>query len=84
MQKELVINSDSCIINKTQYGVKINDKDIEELIAENLPKDMKEYKDYPAKINISISIVGGEPLEIQTLGYEKEIITEQEESNNAV
>lgn len=69
MSKILMIKSNNCTFSMSQYGVKLNDKSIEEIIYESLPQTIKEYKDYPAKVRIFISILGDEPLIIKTEGY---------------
>ena len=81
MSKELVIKSNNCVLSKSQYGVKINDTDIEKLIIDNLPQEMKEYRDYPARVNISISILGDDPVKIQRTGYK---VPKKEEIDNAI
>ena len=71
MSKKLVIKSDNCVISKGVY-VTINDKEIEELIKNNLPV-MKEYKEYRAEVLIRIKIHDVKPLEIEKVGYGAEL-----------
>lgn len=71
--KSLNINSESCLLRKNSInGAYINGAPIDELIGENLPEGMKEYEDYPVKINIQIEFLGEKDLNISTTGYEVE------------
>lgn len=68
--KSLVIKSNNCLLSKTNYDVQINDKNISELILENLPKELKSYKDYLVQLSIEIEILGDEDIKIITEGYD--------------
>lgn len=67
--KSLKIKSDNCTLVKNMYGLEINGEDIRNMVKENLPADLEDYKKYPAKISISIEILGEDKLIVETEGY---------------
>lgn len=83
--KSLKINSDNCLLSKNSASnIYINNKPIGELIGENLPEGIEEYRNYPTKINIQIEFLGEDKLNIATTGYEvqKEDVKEDEVKEN--
>lgn len=86
MSKRLLINTNKCIISKSAYGFKINDEDIEKLIINALPENMEDYKEYPAEVNIGITIYD-DPITVRVMGYKKkspEATIKEEVSENAI
>ena len=71
--KSLKIKSDNCTLTTSTFGVEINGEDIRDIVKENLPKDLEDYKRYPAKISISIEILGDDILTVETEGYKLNI-----------
>jgi len=67
--KKLNIKSGNCLLKVSNYDTKINDTGLEELVRNNLP-ELKNYKNYPIKLNLSIEFLGEEKLEIIPTGYE--------------
>lgn len=67
--KKLNIKSENCLLEVNDYGASINNEDLGKLVKNNLPK-LKNYKDYPVKLNLSIEFLGDEGLEITPTGYE--------------
>ncbi|OAA90806.1 hypothetical protein [Clostridium coskatii] len=67
--KKLNIKSENCLLEVNDYGASINGIDLGKLVRNNLPK-LKNYKDYPVKLNLSIELLGNEELEIDPTGYE--------------
>ncbi|SKB01154.1 hypothetical protein SAMN05443428_1543 [Caloramator quimbayensis] len=68
MSKILKIEG-NCDLMISRYGdLYINSKGIEKIITDNLP-ELKEYKNYPAEISITINIHNNEELNITTEGY---------------
>lgn len=78
--KSLVIKSDNCLLSKSSYGVTINNKDLGNLVLENLPEGLKGYKDYPVKVSLQIEFPVEDDLSIVTEGYEVVKKEENEES----
>ncbi|MFL0251384.1 hypothetical protein ACJDT4_13250 [Clostridium neuense] len=78
--KTLEIKANNCFLYKTDYGVSINGEGIERLVKKNLPEELKDYKDYPVKVNIQIEIMEDEKLTVSTGGYE---IRKEESEENA-
>lgn len=70
--KSLSIKSENCVLSKNSYSVDINGKTVSELVLNNLPADLKDYKDYPVKIQISIEFLGQEGINVETDGYKLE------------
>ena len=66
--KKLNIKSENCSLEISGYGASINGIDLGKLVRNNLPK-IKNYKDYPVKLDISIEFLGDERLEIAPTGY---------------
>lgn len=67
--KKLNIKSESCLLEVNDYGASINNIDLGKLVRNNLP-ELKNYKDYPVKLDLSIEFLGDEELEITPTGYE--------------
>lgn len=66
--KKLIIQAENCLVSKNGCGdVRINDKDINVIIRDNLP-EMPEYKDFPARVSISIELMDTD-LNIEKEGY---------------
>lgn len=78
--KSLSIKSDDCVLSKNSYDVKINDTGINNLVKNNLPEGLEDYRDYPVKVEIHIEFLGGEELKIETQGYE----TKKEENEESI
>lgn len=79
--KSLNVKSDNCILTKCSFGVEVNDKDIRELIKENLPKELKDYEKYPVKLDLKLEFLGDEDLTVVTEGYklkDEEMASEEE------
>lgn len=75
--KKLNIKSENCLLEVNDYGASINNEDLGKLVKNNLPK-LKNYKDYPVRLNLSIEFLGDEKLEITPTGYE---LPEEDEQN---
>lgn len=70
MNKVLNMNANNCLLSiDCINGVKVNEKDLNEIIYNNLPK-LKEYKNYPVKLNLQIEFLGDDEFKINTEGYE--------------
>ncbi|OAA93037.1 hypothetical protein [Clostridium coskatii] len=67
--KKLNIKSENCLLEVNDYGASINSIDLGKLVRNNLP-ELKNYKDYPVKLNLSIEFLGDEKLEVTPTGYE--------------
>lgn len=67
--KKLNIKSENCLLEVNDYGASINNEDLGKLVKNNLPK-LQNYKEYPAKLNLSIEFLGDGVLEVNTEGYE--------------
>lgn len=78
--KKLDIKSDNCLLEVNDYSLKVNNKELEELVKNNLPK-LKNYKEYPVRLNLSIEFLGDEELQITPTGYEQ-VKEESEENTN--
>jgi hypothetical protein len=79
--KSLTIKSNNCLLNKKTYGgVSINDMSIGNLIVENLPEGLQDYKDYPVKLSLQIEFFGEDDLSVTTEGYE---VVKKEENNES-
>lgn len=68
--KTLKIKSSNCLLNKNNYGVSINNLDINNLVLKNLPESLENYRDYPVEFTLQVEFLGGDNLEIATEGYE--------------
>ena len=66
--KKLNIKSENCLMQVSCVGIDINKTGLEELIKDNLPK-LKEYRDYPVKLDVSIEFLGDEKLIATPTGY---------------
>lgn len=61
MIKSLKIDGEKIIITKGEKSLKINERSLEEIIAEKLPEEVKKYEECLGDISISITIyTGGE------------------------
>lgn len=65
--KKLTIAADNCLVSKDFVGVNINGKNLTDIIISNLPT-MKEYKDYPGRVSITIELMDTD-LNIEKEGY---------------
>jgi hypothetical protein len=80
--KSLTIKSNNCLLSKKSFGgVIINDATISDLIEDNLPEGLEDYKNYPVKFNLQIEFLGEDDLSVTTEGYEvkKEEVKESED-----
>jgi hypothetical protein len=50
------------------------------LIVENLPEGLQDYKDYPVKLSLQIEFFGEDDLSVTTEGYE---VVKKEENNES-
>lgn len=80
--EKLTIKADHCVIEKSDSSVKINGAYINDLILENLPQGMGNYKPYAASLNISLDIELGD-LSVETTGYKKEGGDTNDNTNNS-
>lgn len=80
--KKLSIVSENCLLSRSNYGVEIDEHRIDKIIAENLPKGLKEYANYPVAIKIEIDFLGESGLKVSSEGYEIEN-EESEEKEDA-
>lgn len=78
--KKLSIKSENCSLEVNDYGASINNVDLGKLVKNNLPK-LKNYKDYPAKLSLSIEFLGDGELEVNMEGYEVPNNTEEVEED---
>lgn len=76
---KLKIQSANCMVSKNSVGdIDINNESIDKLITSNLP-EIENYKNYVAKVNIEIELLGQEELSITTEGYKVEDKKESED-----
>ncbi|MFU0784536.1 hypothetical protein [Clostridium sp.] len=79
--KKLNIKSGNCTLEKDGYGVGINGVSLEKLVNNNLP-ELKNYKSYPIKLDLSIEFLGDDNLKIETEGYELSEEKTEEDGGN--
>ena len=69
--KKLNIKSENCLLSVNNYdGTTINGKALGKMVGDALPKDLRNYDDYPAKFSLTIEFLGEERLKVETEGYE--------------
>lgn len=69
--KKLSIKSENCILSVNDYdGITIDEKALGRMVRDALPKDLKNYDNYPAKFHLTIEFLGNEGLNIEIEGYE--------------
>ncbi|MBV4425302.1 hypothetical protein KM803_10985 [Clostridium tyrobutyricum] len=58
-------STDGCILEKSKFGIQINDKEFDKFLLEKFRnlKSLEDYKKYPAIIKIEIEILGNEVVE---------------------
>lgn len=76
--KSLLIKSENCLLSKNSYDINLNGKEIGELVKENLPAELEDYKNYPIKVTINIEFLGQEGINVVATGYE--VKKEEDES----
>lgn len=69
--KKLRIESSACLLSINRYdGVTIADEALGKMVREKLPKEIKEYQNYPIKLYLSIEFLDDKGLKVETEGYE--------------
>ncbi|MCD2345780.1 hypothetical protein [Clostridium guangxiense] len=78
--KSLVIESENCLLTKSEYGTEIDGRDLGKIIAHNI-EGLEDYKKQPVKLEVKITPLGNEGITILVDGNVKDQEESEENAN---